>query len=256
METKIPYYYGEARKIYSQSVDAAAHTESTGIGLESLLEGEMRGWVKCGNADKAKEVLGEFSALRNPRWDPSFYAKECADMLYENKPIKYQEFVSDWLQKHPIDKQTAVLMARLALSYYRTEQYMKALPLFETLRNEHLQDFQREDAEAFKRGHGGYYDFIMEGLMMIYLRRGEFEEAKKVQQELKKHLPNSKNINKLEQIDMIPDLVDMPSAADWREKWHTLFKDGAEAQNLCGDSSSRQLQSRKVSHFIDRKWAV
>jgi hypothetical protein len=52
METKIPYYYGEARKIYSQSVDAAAHTESTGIGLESLLEGEMRGWVKCGNADK------------------------------------------------------------------------------------------------------------------------------------------------------------------------------------------------------------
>jgi tetratricopeptide (TPR) repeat protein len=169
---------------------------------------------------QCRQVLDEFYTLRNPRWDPSFYAKECADMFYENKPIQYQEFVSDWLQKHPSDKYTAVLMARLALSYYRTERYMQALPIFESLRNEHLQDFQRENAEAFKRGHGGYYDFIMEGLMMIYLRRGEFEEAKKVQQELKKHLPNSKNIDKLEQIDIIPDLVDMPLAAETGISFH------------------------------------
>ena len=203
-----------ARKLFQSSTDIAACAVMVGYDLESITLQEMNAWVHAKQESKAIDCLEILSKLRPYRWPPSSYALDYATLRYENDGIQdsknFQDFVSHWLSNHAFDERTPILMARLGFSYYGDGLYEKALPIYETLRDKHREDFQKLEPDAFEQGSEGHYDTVLSDLAVLYLRQGNFAGAESVKKELTELLPQSRNIEGLTPENFMVDLPPFP----------------------------------------------
>ena len=131
------------------------------------------------------------SNLPSSRWTPSYYALNYAALRYEKDSKGFQSFVSKWLDTNAFDDRTPILMANLGFSYFRDKLYDEALPLYETLRDKHLADFQRLEPEAFRRGNGGCYEKVLFDLTKIYTQRNDIGKAESTKTEMLTLSPES-----------------------------------------------------------------
>jgi len=82
-------------------------------------------------------------------------------------------------------------MAYLGFSYFDDNQYDKAFPIYETLRDKHRDDFRRLEPKTFEQGNGGYYERVLFDLAKIYAQRGDVSKATNTKTELTTLLPQS-----------------------------------------------------------------
>ena len=157
----------------------------------SITELEMNQWITLKRDADALKCLEILSKLPTYRWPPSYYALNYAMLRYGNDPKGFQGFVSQWLDKNAFDDRTPILMAQLGFSCFRDGQYDKALPIYETLRDKHRDDFRRLEPDAFGEGSGGHYERILFDLNQIYLKRGDMGKAESTKTELVNLLPES-----------------------------------------------------------------
>jgi tetratricopeptide (TPR) repeat protein len=217
-EANVPLLYSDARKIFQEYVNCGAEAVASGCDRETLLQEEMQGWIRCGNKEKATEILAELSKTTPLRWTPSYYALMYAEHIYAAEPQQYQRFLDDWSKRNPFDERMPILWARLAFSYYDTEQYIEALPIYELLRNKYIISFQKLEPLAFKDGRGGCCDRILSNLAVIYMRMGKLDEAEKVKDELRVLLPNSGYMKFRSNADIRVDLYDINSLPESRNR--------------------------------------
>jgi tetratricopeptide (TPR) repeat protein len=189
--------YQSARELSQSSQEIAIEAQHLGYDLEAIAQSEMVEWVNAKEETRALYCLDILSKLSSYRMPPSSYALQYAKLQYAQNSMKFQQFVSEWLDSHSPDEQTPVLMAELGISYYNDEQLEKALHIYEALRNKHASDFQKIEENAFRKGRGGYYGKILYDMAVIYLRQGKVEEAENVKSELTTLLPNTPNLQYL-----------------------------------------------------------
>jgi tetratricopeptide (TPR) repeat protein len=202
--TKSVTFYQFAREIFQRSTKNAMYAVLVGYDLEYILENEMIGWIQCKNVPKAFTILNMFSKLQSYRWSPSYYALRYATLLYENDPENFQIFVAKWLEDNDDDERTPIPMAYLGFSYFDGGLLEQSFPIYKILRNKQ-DSFQKLEPDAFRDGRGGCYDRILSDLAVIYLRSGEIDEAEKIKEELKKLLPQSRNIDMLSSENFLID---------------------------------------------------
>jgi len=183
--------FRSARELFQASQDSAMFAASVGYDLESITNQEMNQWIRVKKETDALKCLEILSTLPSPRWAPSYYALNYAALRYEKDSKGFQSFVSKWLDTNAFDDRTPILMARLGFSYFDSELYEKALPIYETLRDKHRSDFQRLEPEAFKQGNGGHYERVLFHLAHVYAQQGDVGKAESVKTELTTLLPDS-----------------------------------------------------------------
>jgi tetratricopeptide (TPR) repeat protein len=212
-----------ARQIFQQSTKSKMFAALVGCDLELIAENEMMEWIQCKNVPNALTALTLFSKLQPYRWPPSYYALKYAMLLYEDDSKNFQVFVAKWLHDNHSDERTPILMAYLAFSYFDDGLFKQSFPIYKILRNKQ-ESFQKLEPDAFRDGRGGCYDKVLSDLAVIYLRSGKFDEAEKVKEELKKLLPQSRNIDLLTSENFTIDLYDL---YEIKQQWnvrHLLFR--------------------------------
>jgi len=173
--------FRSARELFQESTENARYAVSMGYDLEIITEQEMMQWIRVREEANALHCLRILSELSSPRWVPSWYALQYATLWYANDSTGFQRFVSKWLEDNAFDGRTPILMARLGFSSFDDELYEKALPIYETLRDNHRADFQRLEPRAFEGGSGGHYGRVLADLARIYAQlddRGKVESVR------------------------------------------------------------------------------
>ena len=193
--------FRSAREMFQSSTKCAQYAVSVKYELEYITEQEMLQWAHLKEDDEATKCLEILSNLPTYRWAPSYYALNYAILRYENDSKGFQKFVSRWLDTRSFDDRTPILMANLGFSYFDDDVYEKALPIYETLRDKHRDDFRRLEANAFQRERGGCYDRILFDLAIIYSRRNDFGKAESAKTELINLFPQSNNAKTLSGIN-------------------------------------------------------
>jgi len=183
--------FRSARELFLSSTKIGEYATSMGYSLEPIANQEMVQWIRVKEETNALECLKVLSELPSPRWSPSHYALNYATLWYVNDTKGFQGFVSKWLSENAFDDETPILMARLGFSYFDDGLYDKALPIYETLRDKHREDFQKLEPKAFQQGNDGHYERVLFDLAKIYAQRGDVSKAANTKTELTTLLPQS-----------------------------------------------------------------
>jgi len=193
--------FRSARELFQSSTESAMYAASLDYDVEIIAELEMIQWVQVKEESNALNCLEILSKVPSPRWSPSYYALKYATEWYGKDSKGFQNFVSNWLDNNAFDERTPILMARLGFSYFDDKQYEKALPIYETLRDRHRDDFQRLEPKAFQQGNGGHYERVVADLVEIYSQRNEVGKTESLMTELTTLLPDSSRAKMLKRLN-------------------------------------------------------